>query len=392
MSTDKNIRLYYLSSFFEGMKFLLPIWLIWYTRFIPMSTVGLIESIGIILTMFLEVPTGAFADVFGRKTSIIIGKIGIALAAFTVAFATNSTHLIIGSLLWGVAGAFVSGSNTALIYDHLLSVGHEKSFSKINSLASTISRIGIIIGSFAGGYLFNLWGPLPYLLYGVTSLVEIIIWFFVNEPTIDSQQFSWTGYRQMIVDGFKAISHSSRIKLIALMSVTAISFGVIFREYLNYSYAIDLGLDAKNQSLLFGVSAILKTIAVMVIGHLIIRFSQNKVIYTYLLLVVLVLLPSKIAGFIGGVSIILLIEMITATAPIISDTYLNQELSSRERATSISFVNMFSSFFSAVGVWLGMYFIGLFQSPIIYTIIGLILLFITASFLFFQKKQSIVIQ
>ncbi|MFA5894278.1 MAG: MFS transporter [Candidatus Shapirobacteria bacterium] len=392
MTIDKNIRLYYFASIFEGLRFLLPIWLIWYTRFLPMSTVGLIESLGIILTMFLEVPTGAFADIFGRRTSVIIGKIGVATAAFIVAFASNGSHLIVGSILWGISGAFISGASTALIYDHLLSIGQENNFPKVISMSTTISRVGIIIGSFFGGYLFNIWAPLPYFLFGITNLVELVIWLFIKEPLIDSQNFSWVKYQQKIANAFVAISHSSKIRLISLISVTTISSAFIFREYYNYSFALDLGLNAQDQSFLFGVSGILKMLSVMAIGGLIIKYSQEKIIYTYFLSFIFVLLPTIISGYWGGIIIILLIELISATAPIISDSYLNKELPSADRATSISFINMFSSLTNAIGISLGLYFIGIVKSPMVYTIFGIFLLIISGIFFIIQNKQRVVIK
>ncbi|MFA7301614.1 MAG: MFS transporter [Candidatus Shapirobacteria bacterium] len=387
--TDRNIGLYYTSSFLDGLRFLLPVWLLWYTRFISMGTVGLVEGLGIIIGMLLEVPTGAFADVVGRRTSVMIGKMGVSIACFTIAFATNSTSLIVGIILWGIFGAFISGSDTALIYDHLLSKNKESLFSKVNSIAAMVMRIGIIIGSFTGGYLYNIWMPLPYFLFGVTSAFEVIVWYFITEPKIDSTHFSWSSYKEMIINGFKSISHSPHIRIISTISVVIVSFAVIFREELNYSFAIDLGLNATSQSLLFGTSGVLKMIAVILIGNFIIRFSQNKVVYTFLFLFAIILISTIFVGNMGGVVIILLVEMISAMASIISDTFLNRELSSKERATSISFINMFTSLCKAIGLFVGMYFVGLIGGRIVFFVFGLVLMIISILLLLWQKKQKL---
>lgn len=388
---DRNIGLYYLSSFLDGLRFLVPVWLLWYTRFISMGTVGLMEGLGIIIGMILEVPTGAFADVVGRRISIMIGKMGVSIACFTIAFATNSSSLITGIILWGIFGAFISGSDTALVYDHLLSKQKEHLFSKVNSTAAMVMRIGVIIGSFTGGYLYDIWMPLPYFLFGVTSALEVIAWYFVTEPKIDSTHFSWNSYKEMIGNGFRAISHSSRIRIISTISVVMVSFAAIFREELNYSFAIDLGLNATSQSLLFGTSGILKMIAVILIGNFIIRFSQNRVVYTFLFSLAVVLLSTKFVGNVGGIVIILLVEMISATASIISDTFINRELNSKERATSISFINMFTSLSKAIGLFLGMYFIGLIKSPIVFTVFGMTLLIMIIGILLWQRKDKLLV-
>jgi len=59
----------------------------------------------------------------------------------------------------------------------------------------------------------------------------------------------------------------------------------------------------------------------------------------------------------GGL-IILLLESLTATAPIIADTYSNAEFDSKQRATANSFINMFASFIYALGVLIGLDLIG----------------------------------
>ena len=386
---DRNIFLYYLTSALDGLRFLVPVWLIWYTRFISMSTVGIIECIGILIGMILEVPTGAFADIFGRRTSIIIGKIGISIGAFAVAFAISSPSLILGILFWNIFATFVNGADTALIYDHLKSTNEESKFAKVSANAATYMRLGIIIGSFTGGYIFHLWAPLPYFIFGVFNAIEALLWFFVTEPKIDSQQFNFSTYRKTISDGFRGITHSAHIRLISLISVTVISFAFLFREYLNYSYAIDLKLNAEAQSWLFGVSGILKTIAVVYIGYLISKVSKGKIIFIFLFLYSLIMLPANWSGLWGGIIVILLSEFISATAPIISATYMNQELSSDVRATAMSFINMFSSLVYAIGLVVGMFFIDRFKSPIVFTSFGIILLVLSTIFLYQYQKEKV---
>lgn len=388
---DRNIGLFYIASGFEGLRFLIPIWLIWYTRFIPMATVGLIESLGIIIAVFLEVPTGAFADIFGRRISTVIGKAGTAMSAFLIAGAGNGASLVAGIMLWNVFNTFVNGANTALVYDHLKSKGREKDYARVSSTSMAISRVGIILASFMGGFLFNVWKPLPYVMFGVTTAVEAMLWFLMKEPKLDSQRFSWQGYKKTMTDGFGAVSHSPKVRLASFIFVVSFSYAFLFREYLNYSYALDLGLGAGAQSVLFGVTGILKTIAVILAGLVVGKMAKNKVIYLYLFLFALILLPSWWAGLVGGIIIIALSEFICATAPVISNTYMHEELGSEVRATAMSFVGMFSSLVYALALWVGMYFIGIYKSPVVFTVSGGLLLLI-AVYIYWMSEKTGVIQ
>ena len=85
----------------------------------------------------------------------------------------------------------------------------------------------------------------------------------------------------------------------------------------------------------------------------------------------------------------MLIEFITATAPIISATYMNEELSSDIRATAMSFINMFSSLAYAIGLFVGMFYIDRFKSPIVFTSFGIILLVLSSIFLIKYNKEKV---
>jgi len=386
---DRTINLYYFSSFLSGIRFLIPIWLIWYTKFISQGTIGLLEATGFMLGMLLEVPTGALADVFGRKNSVAIGKFGIAVAAFFVAFTTGKWMLIVGALVWNIFSVFISGADTALVYDHLKEQGNEHHFSLVNSRAVTIARIGIIISSFLGGVLYNFWNPLPYVLFGVTNIIEAIVWLQIKEPRLDSEKFSFVQYKKAIVGGFLEIRKSYETLFISGLAILMLSYGSLLREYYNYSYALDLHLDASQQSLLFGGTAILKMIGVLGIGAILVKFKRSNIMTLFFLVLAFVLLPSQWLGVVGGIVVIALAEMVTAAAPLISDTYINKLFDSKHRATAMSVINMCSTFIQAIGVWLGLSIIENVGSPRVYTVIGASLIALTlASVLLFRKHRK----
>ena len=65
---SKNIRLMYASTFISGMLFFLPILALYFEKnLFTITNVALIFSIEAIAVTLLEVPTGAIADLFGRK-------------------------------------------------------------------------------------------------------------------------------------------------------------------------------------------------------------------------------------------------------------------------------------------------------------------------------------
>tara|TARA_Y100000310_G_C20703043_1_gene831898 strand:+ start:11244 stop:12458 length:1215 start_codon:yes stop_codon:yes gene_type:complete len=68
-----------------------------------------------------EVPTGAIADVFGRKFSLVLGESILATIFFMVPFVNNSYTLWAVFFLWGIGGSLWTGADEAWIVDYLKS-------------------------------------------------------------------------------------------------------------------------------------------------------------------------------------------------------------------------------------------------------------------------------
>ena len=72
MSLQRNIKLAYLFSFFNYAWFWLGIWVFYYLRFTTYGGIGLIETVLIATMTLAEIPTGAVADLLGKKWSLTI--------------------------------------------------------------------------------------------------------------------------------------------------------------------------------------------------------------------------------------------------------------------------------------------------------------------------------
>jgi MFS family permease len=84
-----------------------------------MTQVGLLLSLTALATILFEVPTGAIADIYGRKVSVVIGFL---LSAFFMLLIPSSNLFIIIAAFWflmSVANTFSSGAGEAWMVDYL---------------------------------------------------------------------------------------------------------------------------------------------------------------------------------------------------------------------------------------------------------------------------------
>ena len=74
-----------------------PIWVVFLQRKgLSLTEVGLLEGVAWTITAFLEVPTGAIADRWGRKASIALGASLYGLAMFLILADALSPAFLVG--------------------------------------------------------------------------------------------------------------------------------------------------------------------------------------------------------------------------------------------------------------------------------------------------------
>lgn len=137
------------------------------------TQIGILYAIREIVVNIVEIPSGLFADTFGRKNSLI-GSFIFYICSFVVFFISGSFWLfMIAFILYGVADAFRSGTHKAMIMDYLKIqewedqkinyYGHTRSCSQKGSALSALVA-GILVfyyGSYQMVFLFSI---IPYLL------------------------------------------------------------------------------------------------------------------------------------------------------------------------------------------------------------------------------------
>lgn len=128
---------------------------------------NIVNTVGISAFMLFQLPTGAFADHFGRRTALLVGVILEALAYGGILFSHTfwSITLLIG--LSGTGSAFISGSAEAWLVDRLKA---ERADSEIPGIFGTSAQIGSV-STIAGGLLGGLIGAHSLRMSFLPSLV-----------------------------------------------------------------------------------------------------------------------------------------------------------------------------------------------------------------------------
>ena len=173
---NKNLLFYTLYTFLTSIALTRGIFLLFLThKGLTVSEVALYSIVlNISITVF-EIPTGYFGDKFGKRNSLILGCFLLAFHSFAMMLSQNPITFIFLAGVEGFAYTFVTGSNSALLYD-ILKIEHtENNYLKINSKILSLESLTIGISIFIGGELAAYSWNLVYGIQIVTMLSDFML-------------------------------------------------------------------------------------------------------------------------------------------------------------------------------------------------------------------------
>jgi len=176
---------FYLSFLVFGLTAMVMAFMIIYFRGLGFSFFQIsIFSAGFGIAMFLfEIPTGAFADRYSRKYSVIAGFL---ITGVSVSLIPSQTGFFPILLLWMLAGiglTFVSGAEEAWVIDNL-NVRNQKGLQREFFIkAQSIGAFGLVFAPLLGAFLVNAYSiaVLWYILGLGFILGAIILLLFAQE-------------------------------------------------------------------------------------------------------------------------------------------------------------------------------------------------------------------
>lgn len=161
-------------GFLKNLRFFDPfIILIFREAGLSFLQIGFLYSIRDVATNILELPTGVFADAFGRRKAMVMAFVSY-LISFGIFYLFASFPLYaLAMILFAFGEAFRSGTHKALILEHLKMTGREhlkvayygrtRSFSQLGSAINALIAAALVF--YTGSYrVMFLAATIPYTL------------------------------------------------------------------------------------------------------------------------------------------------------------------------------------------------------------------------------------
>ncbi|MEK7065454.1 MAG: hypothetical protein AAB961_00540, partial [Patescibacteria group bacterium] len=143
-----NIGLFSVFEFTRALIFIVSIWVAYERQYITAAQLTFLEGVILGSQLLLELPTGALADLIGKRYTVALGYIVKSIALLVYGYSTNFSGFFVFALVFGFGEALESGAREALLYDTLKEAGKEGEYDKVGS------RMGIIFQTALSGATF----------------------------------------------------------------------------------------------------------------------------------------------------------------------------------------------------------------------------------------------
>ncbi len=370
----RNIPVYYLFYAVSGFLIWMPIWVIYLQelRGMTLTQIATIESIFWITVVLAEVPTGAVADRWGRRTSLVLG--GFCFCLGSVVFAFSSTYVVLVAAYVAVATAMTlySGAGHALVYDTLRQIGRTDEYEKHIGRSEALAFASMLIATLLGGPLVALVGYSSTILLGAIAMGTAgVIALFLREPPRSEAEFAAQGSTRngastaankarkpgLFSNMFGGVMVVWRSKLLLwYILLGTLVYGVIMvTEFLLQPFVVHHGVDpAAGVDTGFVYSGMLMSpVAGMVVGSLLAawvasRFGERRSLLIPLMFGALILLAPTLWDSLWVVGAIGLLAVVRGMIRPIATGYINRRIPSDQRATVLSMFQLSAALVLAV--------------------------------------------
>jgi MFS family permease len=309
-------------------------------------------------SVLFEVPTGVVADTQGRRMSYLLGTLTLALATLLYLslwhFRAPFWAWALSSVLLGLGFTFFSGAVEAWLVDALTFTGYFREQGKLERVLARgeiVEGAAMLGGSVAGGALAQLTNlGVPYVVRTVVLLATFVVAFL----TMRDIGFSPERGKHLVVEIRRvlrnSIDHGLKNPPVRWMMLAGPFNGavLVYAFYAMQPYLLELYGDERA----YGIAGLAAAIVAgaQIVGGLLVPVIARVFRRRTTVLLAGNLLSAVVLGIIGLVPhfavviacLILWGLMFAALTPV-RQAYLNGLISSRERATVLSFDNLFAS-------------------------------------------------
>jgi MFS family permease len=214
---------FYLEAVLMPIFFIfIPFYIIYFKEFLSFFQVGLlIAAISLSKTLF-EIPTGAVADIFGRKFSVISGFLLAGITFLLIYYFRNFYILLFLMLFFGFCTTLESGAMDAWVIDLIKHERRHRLIEQFYIKRQSFTGVALFSSGFVGAAFVKTFGlGVIFLVSGIAFMGSSLIWMFGREHFIRKKQHMKEHFNDLVKHTKKSFKYSRRHPVIFNMLLLA---------------------------------------------------------------------------------------------------------------------------------------------------------------------------
>ena len=371
----KNIRLFIYFRLFFNCRLYYPVFTILFLDFgLTIEQFALLNVVWAASIVIFEVPSGALADIIGRKSLLIFAGAFMVVEMLLLCLAPRGKPSVLflfflaNRLFSGTAEAAASGADEALAYDSLKEEGRISEWGRVLEIQMRVRAMGFIIAMTLGAAVYDpVWVQkvvnwvglnasvtqdltlrFPLYLTLIVAILALITTFRMHEVSSDSEgkhcgESEENGCGNSIIEAFKLVLQAGIWILRTPFALVIILTGLVFDN----SIRMMMTLTSQYYRLIhlpeatFGLNGSAMAVLGLFIPRIALKLAKNRTpFFNFWVISILAFLGLQgvalFMPYVGIIPMVLLFSTIFLLGFFQSD-YLNRITHSNQRATVLSF-------------------------------------------------------
>ncbi len=233
-----------LYGFLKNQRYFDPFFVLFFLQLhLSYTEIGLIIGLRELLLNVFEIPSGALADVYGRRRCMCVSFMAYIVAFIGLALAQDFWHCLVAMLPLAIGDAFRTGTHKAMIFSWLREqdrlqerqgiYGYTRSWSKIGSAVSIPIACAIVL--YAQDYRILFWASLLPYLFGLINVA-------LYPRALDAERDGDVSIRKVMRQSFKVLRQCILFKPLRRLLCESMAFEGVFKANKDYIQVMVLAL------------------------------------------------------------------------------------------------------------------------------------------------------
>lgn len=348
---QNTIQLYFI-KIAKWFNLIMPIVVLFYQENgMSMSQIFILKSVYSVAMVATELPSGYLADVWGCRKTILWGAILGAIGMLIYSFSADFYSFIFAEIVLGIGFSFISGADSAILYDSLKADNREEEYIKYEGRITSVGNFAEALAGVAGGLLATISFRTPYYFQFMVASIAIPAALMLKEPqhVLERSRLKMSEIISIIKITYQQVEMRSAIMISSFTGAATLTYAWFVQPYFQ-----EAGVPVS----VFGILWTLLNLSAGVFSMFAYRIERilgNK--KTLLLIVIFISLGFILTSLeisLAGIAILFGFYMIRGIATPVLKDQINQYTDSKVRATILSVRNLeIRIIFAAIGPVLG---------------------------------------